>query len=181
MTGLTVGTPVSRFAALGLTLFVAWLGWALLVAPLFDARDALDAEIAVTRASNARLYTQVAATRYDRERAILTEPTSALAAARLQSEVEQMVEAAGGTIERAEATVLPRLRTSRRLDAVQVATTFTATTAQLREVLTGIERARMAMIIDELSISPSPEQAANETLLSVAVTVRGFRLRGRSR
>lgn len=183
MTRLEPGSTVSRLAAVALLLLVALAGWTLVVAPLIRVRDTLDAEIALTRAGNARLYAQVAATPFGQERAVLNEPTPALAAARLQGEVETIVQDAGGEIGRLEASPLPRMRTSRRLDPVRAAIAFTATTAQLRAAMLGIEAAPTAMIVEELSIAPAAARSGEDAhsgedgRLSVELAVRAFRLR----
>ena len=179
MTGLVPGSAASRLAAVALLLCAALVPWWLVAAPLLDMRDALDEEIALTRASNARLYAQVAGTAVTAEPAVLTEATPALAAARLQGTLESVVERAGGRIERLEAATPPRARVSGRLEPVRGSVTFTATVAQLRRALLDVETAPIAMMVDELSVASASTDQDGDGRLTVDLAVRAFRLKGR--
>lgn len=76
-------------------------------------------------------------------------PTEALASARLQSELQQMVEAAGGQLTSRQ--ILPA-DTDEQPPKIRVRVRLRAETPALRDLLYAIETARPFMFVDQLSI-----------------------------
>jgi len=178
---LTPGSPASRIAAVGLLALVVALLWLLLISPAIDARKALDDELRASRALRARFQAQATTGPRDKGAgAVLIAPTADVAAAMLQTRLEAIIEDAGGTIERLEAMSLPRRRGSARLDPIGATAAFTATTAQLRQILLATETDGTTMIVDELSVRAEPPSASGapgdaQEKLRIEITVRAFR------
>lgn len=178
---LAPGSTGSRIAALALLAVVLGLVWLLAIRPAIVARHALDEELRTTQALRQRYQAQaMARPAANAGDAVPDAPTVAVAAAMLQTRLEAIIEDAGGAIDRLEALSLPQRRGNARLDPVGATAAFTATTAQLRAVLMGIDDDRMTMIVDELSVRAEPAQAVAAGLpagerLRVEIAVRGFR------
>ncbi len=178
---LTPGSFASRFAAMALLVALLAAVWLLLIAPLLQARKAMDEELRTSQTLRARFHAQaMSGTHNGGPDALLRAPTAAVAAAMLQTRLEAIIGDAGGTIERSEAMALPRRRGSSRLDPIGATAAFTATTAQLRQILLAIDAEKTATIVDELSVRadarPAPDRLIEQ--LRIELTVRAFRPRG---
>lgn len=187
MTGhLTPGSLRSRLAALALLAAVIAPVWLFLIGPALSARDALEAELTTSQNLRARLRAQASAQLTSGTGALIYAPTSPIAAAKLQSDLEFMVADSGATADTLEAVILP---TDRVMDGgmkpVVIAVAMTATTAQLRRILLAIDDARTVMIVEELSVrtenaAAGLDSGAAADRLRVEMRVRAFSAQGRA-